>query len=52
MANDPTTYSKRQELNSFLLLAAVMAPVITGIIIVTYGFAVWFYQLLAGPPGS
>jgi nitrate reductase NapE len=26
-----------------------MAPVITGAIIVIYGFLVWFYQMFAGP---
>ena len=46
------TYTKAQELRSFLLLAVVMAPVLAGIIVTGYGFLVWMYQLVAGPPGS
>jgi nitrate reductase NapE len=44
-------HTKGQELRSFLFLAVVMAPVIAGIIIAGYGFAVWMIQLIAGPPG-
>jgi nitrate reductase NapE len=29
-----------------------MAPVLSVIIVAGYGFLVWFYQLIAGPPGS
>ena len=43
---------KRQELKAFLFLTVVMAPAVTGAIIVAYGFAVWVYQMFAGPPGS
>ena len=42
--------TKAQELRSFLFLAVVMAPVLAGIIVAGYGFAVWMYQLFAGPP--
>ena len=44
-------FTKKQELRSFLFLSVVMAPVIAGIVIVGYGFLVWAYQLIAGPPG-
>jgi len=30
----------------------VMAPVLAGLIVAGYGFAVWVYQMIAGPPGS
>jgi nitrate reductase NapE len=43
-------FTKAQELRSFLFLAVVMAPVLTGIIVAGYGFVVWMYQLFAGPP--
>ena len=43
-------YTKAQELRSFLFLTVVMAPALTGIIIAGYGFLVWMYQLIAGPP--
>ena len=42
--------TKAQELRSFLFLAVVMAPALAGIIVAGYGFAVWMYQLFAGPP--
>ena len=45
-------YTKAQELRSFLFLTAVMAPVLAVIIVAGYGFAVWIYQMFAGPPGS
>jgi nitrate reductase NapE len=43
--------SKTRELKAFLLLSVVVAPVLAGIIVSGYGFLVWMYQLLAGPPG-
>lgn len=46
------TFTKVQELRSFLFLSVVMAPVLAVTIVVGYGFLVWFYQLFAGPPGS
>jgi nitrate reductase NapE len=46
------SFSKAQELRSFLFLAVVMAPVLAVIIVSGYGFLVWMYQLVAGPPGS
>ena len=47
---EPTEYSKSDELRGFLFLTVVLAPVLTGMIIVGYGFLVWIYQLIAGPP--
>ena len=45
-------FSKKQELRSFVFLAIVMAPVLAVIIVGGYGFLVWMFQLVAGPPGS
>jgi len=45
-------FSKAQELRSFLFLSVVMAPVLAVIIVSGYGFIVWMYQLVAGPPGG
>ena len=45
-------FTKAQELRSFLLLSVVMAPILAGAIVAGYGFLVWMYQLIAGPPGS
>lgn len=46
----PETDPKRAELKAFLFLTVVMAPALAGIIIATYGLAVWIYQMFAGPP--
>jgi nitrate reductase NapE len=45
-------HTRAQELLSFMFLAVVMAPLIAGIVITGYGFLVWMFQLMAGPPGS
>jgi nitrate reductase NapE len=45
-------FSKAQELRSFLFLSVVMAPVLAGAVVASWGFLVWMYQLVAGPPGS
>lgn len=43
---------KKEEWRSFLFFTIVMAPVLAVIIVGGYGFLVWMYQLIAGPPGS
>jgi len=42
---------QKAELRAFLFLTVVMAPLLAGLIVAGYGFAVWMLQLLAGPPG-
>ena len=44
--------TRQEELRSFLFFTVVMAPVLAVIIVATYGFLVWMYQLVAGPPGN
>jgi nitrate reductase NapE len=44
--------TRTEERRSFVFLTVVMAPVLSVLIVGGYGFAVWMYQLLAGPPGS
>jgi nitrate reductase NapE len=43
---------KKSELKAFLFLTVVMVPVLAGIVIATYGLAVWIYQMFMGPPTS
>ena len=50
-AQPDQTNPKRRELWAFLFLTVVLAPAITFAIVGGYGFAVWMYQLVAGPPG-
>ena len=52
MADGKETFTRAQELRSFLLLSIVMAPVLAVIFVSGYGFLVWMYQLVVGPPGS
>lgn len=52
MQNTSGDISKRAELGAFLFLTVVLVPALAGIIIATYGLAVWIYQMFAGPPTS
>ncbi len=45
-----TPSTKMEELRSFLFLTIVMAPALTFLLIAGYGFLVWMYQLVSGPP--
>jgi nitrate reductase NapE len=46
----PEPREKSSELKAFLFLTVVMAPVLAGVIIGSYGLAVWIYQMIMGPP--
>jgi periplasmic nitrate reductase NapE len=46
------TSARQDEWRSFLFFTVVMAPAIAVAVVVGYGFIVWMYQLLAGPPGA
>jgi nitrate reductase NapE len=41
---------KRRELTAFLFLTLVLAPLLAVLIVAGYGFAVWMYQIIMGPP--
>jgi nitrate reductase NapE len=45
--NSPT---KKRELTMFLFLTFVLAPLLAVIIVAGYGFCVWMYQIIMGPP--
>jgi nitrate reductase NapE len=45
-------HSKARELRAFLFLSVVLAPVLAVAVVSGYGFLVWMYQLVAGPPGA
>jgi len=52
MNPNPDPPSRAQELRAFLLLSVVAAPVLAVAIVSGYGFLVWMYQLVVGPPGA
>lgn len=41
---------KHRERAAFLLLTAVVFPVLAILIVAGYGFVVWIWQMFAGPP--
>jgi nitrate reductase NapE len=45
-------YTKAQELRSFLILTVFMAPALTFLLVAGYGFLVWMFQLVSGPPNG
>ena len=48
-ASDPGT--KKREILIFLLLAFFIWPFVAVAFVGGYGFIVWMYQVIAGPPG-
>jgi nitrate reductase NapE len=42
---------RRMEIFAFLFLTAVLMPALAVATVGSYGFAVWIYQMVAGPPG-
>lgn len=47
----PSASSRRKEILTFLVLAFGIWPVVAVAVVGGYGFLVWMYQILAGPPG-
>jgi nitrate reductase NapE len=44
-------YTRRQEFLAFLALAVLIWPVIAVGVVGGYGFMVWMWQIVFGPPG-
>jgi periplasmic nitrate reductase NapE len=44
--------TKSRELKSFLFLTIVLAPAVAVTLVGGLGFAIWIYQIIAGPPGA
>ena len=42
---------RKEEFRTWFFLTFVMAPVLAVLIVSGYGFLVWIYQMIAGPPG-
>jgi nitrate reductase NapE len=41
---------EKRELRVFLFVTVVLAPILATVIVGGYGFVIWIYQLIAGPP--
>lgn len=50
MTDTADSSTKKRELSVFLFLTLVLAPVLAVIIVASYGFFVWMYQIIMGPP--
>jgi nitrate reductase NapE len=44
-------YSRREEFFAFLFLAIFMWPIVAVGVVGGYGFLVWMFQIVFGPPG-
>jgi nitrate reductase NapE len=42
---------RKEEFRTWFFLTFVMAPVLAVMIVTAYGFAVWAWQMVMGPPG-
>lgn len=53
VSKGPMTVARRARLEilAFLFLTAVLMPALAVATVGGYGFAVWIYQMAAGPPG-
>jgi nitrate reductase NapE len=51
-AKSKKTDPKKSELSAFLFLTVFLAPAMSVAVVGSYGFAIWIYQLFAGPPGA
>lgn len=50
-ADLPPAKTRRRELLAFLVLAFGIWPVVAVGVVGGYGFLVWMYQIVFGPPG-
>jgi nitrate reductase NapE len=54
MASSPSEAAvptKRDEVRAFVFLAFVLIPVLSVLFVAGFGFVVWIWQMIAGPPG-
>ena len=49
-ANSVSRRAKRKELLLFFFITVVLFPVLSVLIVSSYGFSVWFWQIIFGPP--
>ena len=50
-ADAGVSFTRRKELLAFLLLAFGVWPVVAVGVVGGYGFLIWMWQLVSGPPG-
>jgi nitrate reductase NapE len=50
-AAESVSFTRRKELLTFFLLAFGVWPVVAVGVVGGYGFLIWMWQLISGPPG-
>ena len=50
VSNTVSRRAKRNELLSFLFITVLLLPVLSVLAVASYGFSVWFWQIVFGPP--
>jgi periplasmic nitrate reductase NapE len=48
---DSPSDRKRREWRLFLFIIVLLFPLLSVAVVGTYGFSIWMYQLIMGPPG-
>jgi len=43
---------QKRELAAFLFLTVFLAPIFAVLLVAAWGFVVWVFQMVAGPPGA
>ena len=51
VASEPLKAARRRELLAFLVLAFGIWPIVAVGVVGGYGFLVWMWQIVFGPPG-
>ncbi|MCE3253792.1 MAG: nitrate reductase [Cellvibrio sp.] len=46
------TQQKKREWRLFIFIIVFLFPILTVALVSAMGFSIWFYQLIAGPPGA
>lgn len=46
------TEARKREWRLFVFIIVFLFPLLTVALVGAYGFSIWMYQLLAGPPGG
>lgn len=49
--SEAASTTRRDEIRAFLFLAFVLAPILAVLFVAGYGFVVWVWQMIVGPPG-
>jgi periplasmic nitrate reductase NapE len=50
MNPNPSPATKAEERRAFVLVAVVLFPVLSVMVVGGYGFLVWMFQIINGPP--